>query len=198
MTVRTRIAAVAVAVTAITLLIPSAAFAAGEAPEPPARAELTAENAGSVGIEQEGSRVTVTTDAEEAYTVVYPDGEEPVAVGWQEPADGAFGIDLSLMPAGEVAVALLDADGDVLGWASTELAEEDSHAPESEQPAPSPAEPAPVWPWLLGGGVLVLLVAGGIVLFRKRSAADSGAVESEQAPAEPGAESEPGTDSEQA
>lgn len=172
MKARTRIAAVtAAAITALSLLMPSAAFAADEAPEPPARSELTAENAGSAGAEQQGPRVTVTTgvDAEEVYVVVYPADAEPVAVGWQQPADGSFDVDLSLMPAGETAVALLDAEGEVLGWASTELAEDDSHAAPPEDPQPSAESAAPVWPWLFGGGALVVLIAAGIVLFRKRA-----------------------------
>jgi hypothetical protein len=177
-TVKAGVAALlAAALAAFALLVPSAAFAV-DAPAPPEPSVLTAENAGSASLEQDGSRVTVLTDVDRAYVYVYPSDGDPVGVGWQEPAEGSFGIDLSLMPAGELTIVLLDADGAVLGWADGELAEADSHAPPAEVADPTEAgegsAAVPLWPWLAGGTVAVLLVvAAALLLIRARARRDA-------------------------
>lgn len=183
---RARVAAfAAAALAAFALLIPSPALAA-DTPEPPTRGSLTAENAGEVSLEKEGSRVTVQVNPEQAdvervYVFVYPDGAEPVDVGWQEPVEGSFGVDLSLMPAGEVVVAVLDPDGALLGWASTELSADESHAamPEPEGEAGVVRR---IWPSLVGGGVVVvvLVAAAAILLHRKRGNGSKGSEDAEQ------------------
>lgn len=171
---RARVAVLlAAALAAFALLVPSAAFAA-EVPEPPERSAFTSENTGAVSLEKDGSRVTVRVDAERVYVFVYPGAADPVGVGWQEPVEGSFGIDLSLMPPGEVAVAVLDENGELLGWAGAELAEDESHAPSPEADAPEdpPEQAAPAWPWAAGGGVLIvaLLAVAMVVIARRRRA----------------------------
>lgn len=159
------------------VLLAVAPAAAAVAPEPPAVDALTSENAGGLVLEREGSRVSIGVDADGAYAYVYPAGREPIGVGWLAPADGAVRIDLSLMPAGEVLVALLDTDGALLGWAGTELDAAESNAPGPTPPPPeeTAAPPGPVadapWPLALGGaaaGLAALAVVAALI--RRRSA----------------------------
>lgn len=135
-------------------LLASPAAASDSDPKPPAPDSLTDKNAGGVSVEKQGSRVAVQADLKNAYLYVFPEDEDPVGVGWLDFAEGQAGVDLALMPAGEVTIALLDADGKTVGWASTELSEEESNA------SPADEEESGLgigWLWIIAPGVVVLL-----------------------------------------
>lgn len=163
---RAAVAALAVLIAVlVTAMIPAPAFAA-QAPEAPPRGALTAANEGDVGVRQDGARATVTVDADRVYAYVYAGDADPVDVGWQEPAEGAFDVDLSLMPAGEVIVAVLDESGDLRGWGAAELSSADSHAPSADTGSDRGAFP---WPLLLGSLAVGVVILGAVaVLLRRR------------------------------
>jgi len=147
------------------LITPSGAAAADQDPKAPSSDSLTEKNAGDVSVEKKGSRVTVEADVENAYLYVFPADGDPVSVGWLDFAEGKAGVDLALMPAGEVTIALLDADGSVVGWATTELTEAESNAPAAED---SDSGFGAVWLWIVVG-LAVVLVAGAWWLRRRNS-----------------------------
>ncbi|WP_053385309.1 hypothetical protein [Leucobacter celer] len=157
----------------VSVALSAPAFAA-EAPEAPARNALTTENAGGVEVQQEGARATVEVDADRVdadrvYAYVYAGDAEAVDVGWQELDAGVFDVDLSLMPAGEVVVAVLAGGGDLLGWGVAELSTSDSHAPATADSSAGGGFPWPVLLWVLVGAAAVLAVVVVLVLSRRRS-----------------------------
>ncbi|MFT4188896.1 MAG: hypothetical protein QM621_09980 [Aeromicrobium sp.] len=145
------------------VIAPTATSAAENGPAVPDCDSLTEKNAGDVEVVKEGARITIATDEERVYPVLYPGDEDPVTVGWLTPTDGVIGIDLSIQPAGEIVVALLDAEGEVLGWGATELTEEESNAPEPKKEkveekgdvSPAVLAVALVFAVLIGGGALL-------------------------------------------
>jgi hypothetical protein len=158
----------------VALSAPAFAAEAPEAPEAPARNALTTENAGGVEVQQEGARATVKVDADRVdadrvYAYVYAGDAEAVDVGWQELDAGVFDVDLSLMPAGEVVVAVLAGGGDLLGWGVAELSTSDSHAPATAESSAGGGFPWPVLLWVLVGAAAVLAVVVVLVLSRRRS-----------------------------
>lgn len=186
-------ALVAVLLAGLLMIVPPAS-AAGSSPSPPARAGLTAELAGDVTVELDGSLATITVDAERVHPVVYAGDAEPVSVGWVDVVDGAARIDLALMPAGDVTIAVLGADGELIGWASAELAADDSHAPPAAETTPRRATP---WPAVAAVAGAVLLAVVVLVLLRRRpsrpapaaeEAEEDGPIASDESAAEPGDE----------
>jgi hypothetical protein len=171
-------------------------------PAPPAAdgTGLTAENAGRVSGVQDGTVVTLTLAGAAPGTWVYLYAySEPTAVGWvQVDANRQVKVDVGLLPAGEHKIAVLDAEGELVGWTGatvpeavvvTTTAEDAAGAEEAEEQTvtAAPAEDAetvaaPVADasglsatdgWLIGGGLVLLLVcvAGGLVLRRRKVAA---------------------------
>jgi hypothetical protein len=143
----------------VALSAPAFAAEAPEAPEAPARNALTTENAGGVEVQQEGARATVKVDADRVdadrvYAYVYAGDAEAVD---------------SLMPAGEVVVAVLAGGGDLLGWGVAELSTSDSHAPATAESSAGGGFPWPVLLWVLVGAAAVLAVVVVLVLSRRRS-----------------------------
>lgn len=152
---------------------PAFAAEAPGAPGAPPRDALTTDNTGNVSVHLEGSRATVEVDADRVYAYVYPGSDQPVDVGWQEPEGSVFDVDLSLMPAGDVTVAVLDESGDLLGWGVAELSASDSHAPVTADAPDGSAFPWPVLLWILAGAVLVLGVVVLLLLLVRRRAGRS-------------------------
>lgn len=138
-----------------------AAMAAGTPPPPDLQTVLQSDT-GGLWLAMEGSRATIEVESAGAVHVyVYPGESDPVTVGLLIPDDaGTFGVDLALMPAGEVTVAVLDEGGAILGWASTQLDEVDSNAP-----APVTA---PIWPWLIVAVALAVVAGLGVLVIRNR------------------------------
>lgn len=158
----------AAALMALALLAPSAALAA-DAPETPDRAALTADNSGDVVVEKAGSLATVNLgdgDHDSVHAHVFPSEGDPVNVGAQQPSEGSFGIDLSLMPAGEVVIAVTDADGELIGWGATELTDDESHAPPEDEGAAE--DPVPLWLWVVGGAIVLAAVVFAVRRLRAR------------------------------
>lgn len=159
---------------------------------------LTADNAGDVVGAQDGTVVTITLPAAQpgdwVYLYAYSD---PVPVGWvQVDAHRQVKVDVSLLPAGEHKIAVLDADGNLIGWTGATVAGAEEvvatddgvttaggAASEGDAPAATaaaaesddPGLSASDW-WLAGGAaVLALAMIVGAVALRRRRGADTGA-----------------------
>jgi hypothetical protein len=154
---------------------------------------LTAENAGGITSTQEDTVVTLTLpDREPGEWVFLYAYSDPVAVGWiQVDANRQVRVDLNGLPGGDHKVAVLDRDGQLIGWSVATLDEEASAVTSSEDTTSADAgsqAAAPVtaalvtegspgllgatdW-WLLGGAglaMVVVLAAAGAA--RKRRTA---------------------------
>lgn len=106
----------------ITAATTASAAAPTEVPPPPVAddAGLTAANAGDVVAAQEGTVVTLTLAGVEpgAWVYLYT-YSEPLAVGWvQVDAQRQVRVDLGLLAPGDHKIAVLDADGELVGWAA--------------------------------------------------------------------------------
>lgn len=180
----------------------TAATTTGTAPDevPPAPftddTGLTAANAGDVAATQEGTVVTLTLAGVQpgAWVYLYT-YSEPLAVGWvQVDADRQVRVDLGLLAPGDHKVAVLDADGELIGWAAATVPGdvEAAAAPEAETVAgasgpvsaagPDDVAAAPVVSeagglsaadgWIIAGGALLLVVLVGVGLrLRRRTGA---------------------------
>lgn len=146
-------------------IVPAAADPA--APEPPKRSALTAANAGNVRMERDRSVATIYVEADQIYPFVYAGKAEPISVGWLKVTDGVARIDLALMPAGEITIAVFGTNGDLLGWATTELAAAESNAP-PEEPATGVGAG-----WIIGIAVVagIGVVVGALLIARQRTRA---------------------------
>lgn len=160
--------------------------------------ELTATNAGDVTGAQDGTVVTLTLPGTKPGDWVYLYAySEPVPVGWvQVDAARQVRVDVALLPAGEHKIAVLDADGRLIGWAgatvagaekavatddpattSDALAQDDGPVAAAGSGTPDSTEDSGLSPsdwWLIGGAALVVLVMiGGAAVVRRRRSADA-------------------------
>lgn len=162
---------------------PQAAGAApATTPDPPAAtgARLPDETAVAISAVLDGTdaQLALGTGLAGEWVYVYA-YSEPAGLGWQQvDEDGIVTVAVADLEPGEHRLAVLDADGELLGWTALEVAE-----PVAEQsPAPSPAaEPSPTavaqqdegsGPPVVGiaVGAAILVVAGGatVVMLRGR------------------------------
>ncbi len=166
-----------------------------EVPPPPFGDDtgLTAANAGDVVAAQEGTVVTLTLAGVEpgAWVYLYT-YSEPLAVGWvQVDAHRQVRVDLGLLAPGDHKIAVLDADGGLIGWAAATVPGEveAEAAPEADAAAggsvtaagadevvttdavPTVAESGGLsgadW-WFVAGGAVLLVVLVGVGLRLRR------------------------------
>ncbi|MFT3971207.1 MAG: hypothetical protein QM695_13260 [Micropruina sp.] len=148
-------------------------------PSAPAADALAPDKAGTVtaAVNGDAAVLSVGTDYAGEWAFVYA-YSEPTPLGWQlVGADGTVTVATAGLPAGEHRLAVLDADGELLGWTTAALA-----ASAAPTPAPAPATPAPavaaeagpgIGVWALGGAVLIVGVGVAVVLLRRRRPAAS-------------------------
>lgn len=111
-------------------------------PEPPVEDgdDLPADLQGGVVIVQDGTTALVTVPGAEAGEWFFVYGySTPTPLGWhQADAEAGFAVDLTPLGPGEHRLAVLDVDGELLGWGIVVLA--------SDEPSPTPSEPSPTEP----------------------------------------------------
>ena len=146
-------------------------------PSAPSADTLAPDKAGTVTAAVNGDAAVLSVGAdyagEWAFVYAYSD---PTPLGWQlVGADGTVTVATTGLAAGEHRLAVLDADGTLLGWTTAALAG-------SQAPAPAPSAPAPAAPavadagpgigvWALSGAVLVVAAGLVVVLLRRRRVA---------------------------
>lgn len=177
--------------TSSALKSPPAAAAPSTVPDAPFDDDsgLTNENTGDLSGTQDGTIVTITVPSAEPGDWVYLYAySTPTPVGWiQVDENRQVKVDVALLRPGGHKIAVLDADGELIGWTSATVANTESPASDTvTDKAAAAAVAAPLssvdgglsatdW-WLIAAGLLVLagVTGGTAVAVRRRQPAPAG------------------------
>ncbi|MTE23913.1 immunoglobulin-like domain-containing protein [Microbacterium sp. ZXX196] len=136
-------------------------------------ADLPAALEGVIGASVSGDVLSLTGLEPGAWAYAYG-YSSPVGLGWAlADADGQATLNLAgVLSAGEHRIAVLDADGELVGWSTVTVADAatDEDAASDDALLPTGAEQAGT---VLAAGIAVLLLAAGAVLFWARRRAIS-------------------------
>ncbi|WP_159501307.1 hypothetical protein [Microbacterium sp. 18062] len=164
--------------------VPDAPFATDEG--------LTSDNAGDVTGFQDGTVVTITLPGTQPGDWVYLYAySTPIPVGWiQVDENRQVRVDVAALTAGTHKLAVLDEDGELIGWTTATVTASESTAADADTEAsaqPGAADATTATPisatgglsaadwWLLGGGAVLVLAALAIVLVVRRRRTSSAA-----------------------
>ena len=143
-------------------------------PSAPTPEALAPDKAGTVTAAVNGDAAVLTVGADYAgeWTFVYG-YSEPTPLGWQlVGADGTVTVSTAGLAAGEHRLAVLDADGKLLGWTTAALTTSQAPAAAPAQVAPAAADAGPgIGVWALSGAVLLVGIGLVVVLLGRRRAA---------------------------